>query len=96
MTRQEKQEKTEQTGKVWLVGAGPGDAGLLTLKGAQVLEQAQVVVYDSLVGDGVLAMIPSGAETINVGKRAETTQCLRSRSIRCCWNRRREGAASCG
>lgn len=70
MTRQEKKEKTEQTGKVWLVGAGPGDAGLLTLKGAQVLEQAQVVVYDSLVGDGVLAMIPSGAETINVGKRA--------------------------
>ena len=46
MTRQEKQEKTEQTGKVWLVGAGPGDAGLLTLKGAQVLELAALVCVD--------------------------------------------------
>ena len=40
------------TGKVWLVGAGPGDVGLFYLKGKQVLEQAEVVVYDSLVGDG--------------------------------------------
>ena len=57
-------------GKVWLVGAGPGDIGLFTLKGKQVLEQAEVVVYDSLVGDGVLAMVPKGIRTINVGKRA--------------------------
>lgn len=57
-------------GKVWLVGAGPGDAGLFTLKGKMVLEQAEVVVYDSLVGDGVLAMVPDTARTINVGKRA--------------------------
>ena len=58
------------TGKVWLVGAGPSDPGLFTLKGKQVLEQAQVVVYDALVGQGVLNMIPQGAEKINVGKRA--------------------------
>lgn len=58
------------TGKVWLVGAGPGDVGLFTLKGKQVLEQAEVVVYDSLVGDGVLAMVPADARLINVGKRA--------------------------
>lgn len=57
-------------GKVWLVGAGPGDAGLLTLKGKDVLEKADVVIYDALVGPGVLSMIPEGAETINVGKRA--------------------------
>lgn len=57
-------------GKVWLVGAGPGDAGLFTLKGKRVLEQADVVVYDRLVGEGVLTMIPEGARTIDVGKRA--------------------------
>ena len=48
-------------GKVWLVGAGPGDIGLFTLKGAAVLQQADVVVYDSLVGEGVLAKIPEHA-----------------------------------
>ncbi len=57
-------------GKVWLVGAGPGDCGLFTLKGYQTLQQADVVVYDSLVGAGVLTMIPDSARTIDVGKRA--------------------------
>mgnify|MGYP005784681401 FL=1 len=57
-------------GKVWLVGAGPGDAGLFTLKGKEVLNQADVVVYDSLVGQGIMTMIPSRAKKINVGKRA--------------------------
>ncbi|MCQ2510824.1 MAG: uroporphyrinogen-III C-methyltransferase [Lachnospiraceae bacterium] len=57
-------------GKVWLVGAGPGDCGLFTLKGYQTLQQADVVVYDSLVGAGVLTMIPDTARTIDVGKRA--------------------------
>lgn len=58
-------------GKVWLVGAGPGDGGLLTCKGYHVLtEQAQVVVYDSLVGQEILALIPPHVETIDVGKRA--------------------------
>lgn len=57
-------------GKVWLVGAGPGDVGLMTLKGKQVLQQAEVVVYDSLVGDGILSMIPQHARLVYVGKRA--------------------------
>ena len=57
-------------GKVWLVGAGPGDIGLFTLKGEAVLQQADVVVYDSLVGEGVLARIPEHVRLINVGKRA--------------------------
>ena len=57
-------------GKVWLVGAGPSDVGLLTVKGKEVLERAQVVVYDRLVGAGILALIPQEAETIDVGKRA--------------------------
>ena len=60
----------ENQGKVWLVGAGPGDAGLFTLKGKRVLSEAQVVVYDSLVGDGVLSMVPKEARCIYVGKRA--------------------------
>lgn len=57
-------------GKVWLVGAGPGDIGLFTLKGMEVLKNAEVVVYDSLVGQGVLSKIPKGVRLINVGKRA--------------------------
>ena len=57
-------------GKVWLVGAGPSDAGLFTLKGHQVLTDAEVVVYDALVGPAILAMIPDTAEAITVGKRS--------------------------
>lgn len=52
------------------MGAGPGDAGLLTRKGEAVLKEAQVVVYDRLVGDGILSMIPAGIRTIDVGKNA--------------------------
>ena len=59
-----------KTGKVWLVGAGPGDAGLFTRKGYDVLQRADVVVYDALVGDGVLSLVPKGARAIDVGKRA--------------------------
>ncbi len=55
-------------GRVWLVGAGPGDSGLLTLRGYEVLRRADVVIYDRLVGDGVLAMIPDKAERIDAGK----------------------------
>ena len=58
------------TGKVWLVGAGPGDAGLLTLRGKQVLSEAEVVVYDALVGQGVLNMIPDSARLVFAGKRS--------------------------
>ena len=59
-------------GKVWLVGAGPGDRGLMTLKGKDVLERAEVVVYDALVGSGILAMMPPEAEKIYVGKESKT------------------------
>lgn len=60
----------KKAGKVWLVGAGPSDPGLFTLKGRQALADAQVVVYDALVGQGILNMIPDTAETICVGKRS--------------------------
>lgn len=58
------------TGKVWLVGAGPSDPGLFTRKGEQVLKQAEVVVYDALVGQSILNMIPENAKLIHVGKRS--------------------------
>ena len=58
------------SGFVTLVGAGPGDAGLLTVKGREAIEQAEVVVYDALVGDGIMDLIPADAEVINVGKRS--------------------------
>lgn len=57
-------------GKVWLVGAGPSDVGLLTIKAKEVIEEADVVVYDRLVGQSIMMMIPDRAEKIDVGKRA--------------------------
>jgi uroporphyrin-III C-methyltransferase len=52
-----------------LVGAGPGDADLLTIRAARAIAGADVVVHDALVGDGVLDLIPASAERIDVGKR---------------------------
>ena len=57
-------------GKVTLVGSGPGDPGLLTIKGREALEAADVVVFDRLISPCVLALIPERAERINVGKQA--------------------------
>ena len=57
-------------GKVWLVGAGPGDVELLTVKAYRILKQADVVLYDALVSQDIQDLIPHGAEKIAVGKRA--------------------------
>ncbi len=57
-------------GEVQLVGAGPGDAGLLTLKGLQAIQNADVVLYDALVGPDILNLIRRDADKIPVGKRA--------------------------
>ncbi|WP_027995490.1 uroporphyrinogen-III C-methyltransferase [Simplicispira psychrophila] len=57
-------------GRVTLVGAGPGDAELLTLKAARVLASARVVLYDNLVSPEVLAHVPVDAERIYVGKKS--------------------------
>ena len=59
-----------KTGKVYLVGAGPGDVGLLTTKGREMLQKAQVVVYDRLVSRDILELIPEEAIRIDVGKYA--------------------------
>ncbi len=56
-------------GKVYLVGAGPGDPGLMTIKGKALLENADVVIYDALVSESILGMINPDAQKINAGKR---------------------------
>ena len=58
-------------GKVWLVGAGPGDPGLMTVKGMQCLRQADAVVYDRLVNPLLLQETAAGCLLIDVGKRAD-------------------------
>lgn len=57
-------------GKVYLVGAGPGNVGLMTLRGAELLGRADVVVYDALVNNELLRLAPAGAELIYAGKRS--------------------------
>ncbi len=56
-------------GAVWLVGAGPGDPELLTIKALKALGRADVVVHDGLVSDEILEMAPKAARLINVAKR---------------------------
>jgi len=56
-------------GWVWLAGAGPGDPGLLTLLTLHALQSADVVVYDALVGDGILELAGDNADLIYAGKR---------------------------
>lgn len=59
-----------EKGKVYLVGAGPGDAELLTVKARRLIECADVVVYDALISTEILCLIPKEKETIFVGKRS--------------------------
>jgi uroporphyrinogen III methyltransferase/synthase len=60
----------KRVGTVYLVGAGPGDSGLLTLRAAELLERADLVALDALVSDEIARRIPAGTEVVYVGKRA--------------------------
>ena len=68
--KKRKKGNSGRTGKVWLAGAGPGDAGLLTVKAAELIERADVIVYDALISAELLSRIPRDTETIYVGKHA--------------------------
>jgi len=61
----------KSAGTVYLVGAGPGDAGLLTLRGAELLGRADVILYDALVNRDLLRLAPIEAERIYTGKRSQ-------------------------
>jgi uroporphyrinogen III methyltransferase/synthase len=66
--------RVKSKGVVYLVGAGPGDAELLTLRGAELLRRADVVIYDQLVNPILLGLAKPGAEIISRGKRATFSQ----------------------
>ena len=70
MTVEHSASRRSLAGRVALVGAGPGDAELITLKGARLLGKADVIVYDNLVGDGIIDLARPDAERIFVGKMA--------------------------
>ncbi len=63
-----KVDSTQKTGKVYIVGAGPGDPGLLTVRGRELLSMADVIVHDRLVGPGVMGLIEETSTLIDVGK----------------------------
>jgi len=68
-------------GKVYLVGAGPGDTGLLTLKGKEAIEEGDCIIYDHLVAEEILSFAREDAEKIYVGKKGEVIPSLKKRSI---------------
>ena len=65
-------------GWVWLAGAGPGDPGLVTALGLHAIANADVILYDALVNDKLLALARPGAELIYAGKRAGKASCKQS------------------
>ena len=63
-------QKKLEAGKVWLIGAGPGDQDLLTVKAARLIAQADALVFDHLVGDGIMDLARADARRIYAGKEA--------------------------
>lgn len=70
-------------GKVYLIGAGPGDPGLLSIKAMECLQTADAVVYDRLADPRILAYAKDDAEMVYVAKLLPTIQCVSQISINC-------------
>jgi uroporphyrinogen III methyltransferase/synthase len=83
------------SGKVYLVGAGPGDPGLLTLKGKQILERADCVVYDFLVNKELLRLARADAEKIGIGRRGEADRLRQAETNQLLVERARAGKLVC-
>ena len=82
-------------GLVTLVGAGPGDPELLTVKAARALQQATLVLHDHLVGDGVLDLVPAGAMRLYVGKESSNHTLPQQGIIELMVRLAREGRGTC-
>jgi hypothetical protein len=68
--QQQQPHSAQPKGQVFLVGTGPGDPGLLTLRAVQLMQAADVVLYDRLVSHDVLRLVHPGARMVYVGKQA--------------------------
>ena len=88
--QKKKTGKGSPSGKVWLAGAGPGDASLLTLKVKKWMDEADVIIYDALISAEILSLIPDGKEWIYVENVPDITVSVRKRSIRFCFVRRKQ------
>ena len=64
-------------GKVYLIGSGPGDPGLISIKALKILENADAVIYDRLVSKSIMNLIPKKVERIYAGKLSKPTAGLR-------------------
>lgn len=80
--RSEKIETTTSFGKVYLAGSGPGDPGLLTLRARELIDRAEVILFDQLVGEPIREFFPESAEKIFVGKEGGTHYVTQDETIR--------------
>jgi len=78
-------------GKVFLVGAGPGDPNLLTIKAFELLKEADVVIYDRLVSEAILKLVPKSTEKIYVGKSSKKHELTQEKITELLITKGREG-----